>query len=151
VLAYRPRGSGTDLAAALDYLNRVLRHRAILFLLSDFQVPGQDAAAGLERALRLTSGRHDLVAVRIADAGEEAVPDAGLVALVDPETGQEVVVDTGRPRLRDGYASGLAEETEALRRQFRRLAIDEIAVRTDGSYVAPLLAFFKRRERRARR
>ncbi|HSL71486.1 MAG TPA: hypothetical protein VK864_14660, partial [Longimicrobiales bacterium] len=65
----------------------------------------------------------------------------------DPETGEEIAVNTDRPELRDRYNTFLAQEQAALRRLFRRLGVDEIDIRTDGSFVGPLLAFFRRRER----
>lgn len=151
LLAFRPQGRGTDIGGALDYAARLLPHRSILFLLSDFHLT--DAAAGdrLSRALRVASRRHDLVAVRITDRTEEALPDVGLVVLTDPETGEEVAIDTGRRGVLALYRESIAREREAMQRLFRRLGIDEIDVRTDASYIQPLLAFFRRRERQLRR
>jgi uncharacterized protein (DUF58 family) len=163
VLVFRPRGTGTDLPGALDYAGRVLPHRSIIFLLSDFlpttsavSAPSAAAAPGAaadawERTLRLASRRHDVVAVSITDAAEEALPDVGVLAVVDPETGCELAVDTGRQAVRALYAARVAGEREAIRRLFRRLGVDEIEVRTDRSYVGPLLAFFRRREGGRRR
>lgn len=156
VLAFRPRSRGTDLAAALDYAARVLPHRAVVFILSDFQVGGAGEEArrrqeAFERTLRLVSGRHDVVAVSITDASEEALPDAGVLLLVDPETGAMHAVDTGRSVLRAVYSARRAAGREAMRRIFRRLGVDEIEVRTDASYITPLLGFFRRRERQLKR
>jgi uncharacterized protein (DUF58 family) len=171
VLAYRPRSTGTDLHLALDYAGRVLPHRAIVFVLSDFLQPerrtgtsgtgrtGRGAATPLEiggdpafeKTLRLISRRHDLVAITITDTAEEVLPDAGLLAVVDPETGQEWIADTGAPGLRTLYSRSAAAERQALRRSFRRLGVDEIEVRTDASYITPLLAFFRKRDRQMRR
>lgn len=169
VLAFRPHRAGTDLAGALDYAGRLLRHRSVLFLLSDFQVMGVEHAArdwavraadggasagagnDLARTLRLVSRRHDLVAVTIQDAVEQMLPDVGMLLVTDPETGDYVAVDTGGEVLRTHYRHRVEREREALRHLFRRLAIDEIEVRTDASYVEPLLGFFRRRERKLRR
>jgi uncharacterized protein (DUF58 family) len=179
LLAFRPRGRGTDIATALDYAGRMLRHRAILFLLSDFQLrwpiagaPGDGAGehpvgdargngldghpasgdfAPFHRTLKLVSNRHDVVAVRMVDAAEEALPNAGLLVLRDPETGEEVVLDTRRTDLRRRYDARADAEERILRTAFRRLAVDEIEVRTDASYVRPLLAFFRARERKLAR
>jgi uncharacterized protein (DUF58 family) len=180
VLVFRPRGTGTDLAGALDYAARVLPHRSIIFVLSDFlptvagapapsatpaagdsvaprgsagqgTAAAPDAAGAWERTLRLVSRRHDVVAISITDAAEEALPDVGLLAVVDPETGRELAVDTGRQSVRALFAARVASEREAMRRLFRRLGVDEIEVRTDGSYIGPLLAFFRRREGGRRR
>jgi uncharacterized protein (DUF58 family) len=148
VLAFRPAGRGTDIPGALEYAMRILRQRSIMFVLSDFQL---DEATGFERALRLASRRHDFVAVRIVDAAEEELPPAGLIVVVDPETNEEVVIDSGSEAVRTSFAQRVTGEREAQRRLFRRLGVDEIEVHTDGSYVEPLLAFFRRRERRLRR
>ncbi|MBI4408406.1 MAG: DUF58 domain-containing protein [Gemmatimonadetes bacterium] len=159
VLAFRPQGRGTDLAGALDYAARLLRHRSILFVLSDFQFPADatapldngEAAETVPRILRLVSRRHDVVGVTITDAAEEVLPNAGVLVLTDPETGQELAVDTGRAELRALYTSLVARERDELRRLFRRLGVDEIDVRTDASYIGPILGFFRRRERKLRR
>jgi uncharacterized protein (DUF58 family) len=154
VLAFRPSGTGTDLAAALDYAARLLPHRSVIFLLSDFAIlyppdegPESATFAHWEKTLRLVSRRHDVVAVRVQDAGEQGLDALGLLVLRDPETGEEIAVNTNRRDLRNRYEAFLAQERAALRRTFRRLGVDEIDVRTDGSFVGPLLAFFRRRER----
>jgi uncharacterized protein (DUF58 family) len=162
LLAFRPASRGTDIAAALDYAARMLRHRSILFLVSDYQVPyagddldgetnGDGGLAAFKRTLKLVSNRHDVVAVRLVDAIEETLPDAGLLVLRDPETGEEVVLDTRRSDLRRRYDARAHAEEQALRSFFRRIAVDEIEVRTDRSYVRPLLAFFRARERKLAR
>ncbi|MGQ0560437.1 MAG: DUF58 domain-containing protein [Gemmatimonadota bacterium] len=157
VLAYQPQGKGTDIAAALDYTGRLLGHRAVVFVLSDFAlvVPPDEGAesaayARFERSLKLVGRRHDVVAVSIRDDAERAVPDLGLLVLRDPETGEEFAVDTGRAELRSRYHAFITQERNALRRSFRRNAVDEIEVSTTGSFVGPLLAFFRKRERRGR-
>lgn len=153
VLAFRPRSTGTDLAGALAYAGRVLRHRAIVFLLSDFLHPETEAepAADFEKSLRLVARRHDLVAITITDVAEEILPDAGVLAVVDPETGRECVIDTGAPGLRALYSRDAAAARDALRRSFRRIGVDEIEVRTDASYINPLLGFFRKRDRQLQR
>ena len=158
VLAFRPSGRGTDLAGALEYAARVLRHRAIVFVLSDFiptSVPSEatpdDARARFERVLRATARRHDVVAISLTDTAEEELPDVGLLVLRDPETGRVVPIDTSAARVRSAYALLVDREREQLRRLFRRQAVDEVEVRTDESYIRPLLAFFRRRERKLAR
>ncbi len=154
VLAFRPSGTGTDLSAALDYAARLLRHRSVIFLLSDFAIlyppdegPESATFARWEKTLRLVSRRHDVIAISVRDQAEQDLQDLGLLVLRDPETGQEVAVNTNRAELRTRYQAFLAQERAALRRSFRRLGVDEIEVQTDGSFVGPLLAFFRRRER----
>jgi uncharacterized protein (DUF58 family) len=158
VLAFRPRGRGTNIGRALDYAARLLPHRGILFVLSDF-VPGPDERLGpggsmgvsWEKTLRLVSRRHDVVAVNLSDAAEQALPGVGLLVVTDPETGEEIAVDTGRPGVRAAFSSVVGREEQDLKRLFRRMGVDEIEVRTDASVVRPLLAFFRRRERKLKR
>ncbi|MEX1183531.1 MAG: DUF58 domain-containing protein [Gemmatimonadota bacterium] len=150
LLAFRPAGRGTDIAGALDYAARLLAHRGIIFLLSDFAPPSGRTAAEYERwekTLRLVARRHDVVAISISDPGELDLPDVGIVSVEDPETGEVAYVDTGRDGLRRVFGAVLARERSETGRLFRRLGVDEIEVRTDEPYVKPLLAFFRRRER----
>ncbi len=153
VLAFRPAGRGTDVGGALDYAARLLRHRGILFVLSDFVPAGGGAVDGpaWERSLKLVAQRHDLVAIRISDDAETALPDAGLLVLRDPETGELTGVDTSSESVRERYGAMVEHERTAVRRVFRRVGVDEIEVRTGTSYVVPLLSFFRRRERQGRR
>jgi uncharacterized protein (DUF58 family) len=158
VLAFRPAGQGTDITGALDYAARLLAHRSIIFLMSDFITPmaaGTGTAVAvspaLEKTLRTVAGRHDVVAVSMTDAAETALPSMGLIVLRDPETGEAVAVDTDRPMVRRHFERYVEAEWQEMRRLFRRLGIDEVGVRTDIPVVRPLLAFFRRRERQLKR
>lgn len=158
VLAFQPTGRGTDLSGAVDYAARLLHHRAVIFLLSDFALlyppdngPESASFARWEKSLRLVSRRHDVVAVRVYDPSEQGLNGLGVISLRDPETGEELAVDTDRVEVRTRYEQFLAQEQAAMRRLFRRLGVDEIEIRTDGSFVTPLLSFFRRRERGRRR
>ncbi|MGH7634675.1 MAG: DUF58 domain-containing protein, partial [Gemmatimonadaceae bacterium] len=145
LLVREPQGRGTDIAGALDYLAHMLSHRAIVFLISDFM------DAGIEQPLKLLARRHDVVAVTVEDPRERLLPDLGLARFTDPETGATVDVDTGDAGVREGFERTVRAERDARTHLFHRLAIDEIAVRTDRSYVEPLLHFFRLRETRGRR
>lgn len=149
LLAFEPAGRGTDAAAAVDYLVRALSSRAIVFLFSDFQL-GEGWPA-LESALARATFRHDVVAVNTADPADAELPDVGLLEVADPETGERVVLDTSRRGVREHYARLVEEEQRRRGRAFRRLGVDEIALRTDAPYTAALLGFFRGRERRMRR
>ena len=149
LLAFRPVGTGTDLAGSLRYALRLLRSRSIVFLVSDFQ--GAAGAEDFERALTVAAHRHDVVPVTLTDPAELELPDAGLIQVVDPETGRAVVVDSGSGAVRERYAEAVREERAALRRAFRRLGLDEIELRTDRPPSNAVLSFFRRRERRLRR
>lgn len=145
LVAFSPVGVGTDIAGALTYLIHLLKHRTIVFVVSDFQ------AADYARPLRLLAQRHDVIAVSIEDPLERKLPNAGIVRFVDPESGQLIDVDTSARAVRAHYERRTAEDRQARRQLFRQLAIDEIIVGTEGGIVEPLLKFFRRRETRARR
>jgi uncharacterized protein (DUF58 family) len=145
LLAFEPQGRGTAIPLATDYLLKMLAHHTIIFLVSDFQ------SEGLERPLKLLAQRHDLVAVTVEDPSEQELPDVGLARFVDPETGETVDVDTSDARVREHFVRTVTEQRESRRRLLRRLAIDEVPVRTDTGIVEPLLRFFRTRETRVRR
>lgn len=145
LLAFEPEGAGTDLAGALEYTGRMLAHKAIIFVVSDFQ------AADLEQPLKLLAQRHDVVAVTVDDPSEQQLPDLGLARFVDPESGRTLDVDTSDPAVRAQFAAAVEEEIGARRHLLRRLAIDEVPIHTDGGVVDPLIRFFRARETRSRR
>ena len=142
LLYLEPEGRGTNIAAALAFLARVRKRRAIVFLLSDF------FDEGYERQLRAAAVRHEIVALTLNDPREEELPDVGLLDLQDAETGVFVTVDTSDRRVRETYARRAAEARERRRRSFAASGVEEIALRTDQPYVAPLLRAFRARDRR---
>ena len=139
LLSVEPAGRGTNVSAALVALTRLTTHRAIVFVLSDFDAP--DFEAPLARLAR----RHDTIAVPIDDPAERRLPDAGLVRFIDPESGVEVEADTSDARVRAAFAERACAAREARSAAFRRSHVDEIAVHTDRGYARELLAFFRRR------
>ena len=145
VLAARAQQRGTDLAAACDYAGRLLPHRSIVFVVSDFVAPDY------ERALTHLARRHDVVAVVLDDPGERELPDVGVARLVDAETGALAEVDTANPVVRARYAARLRAEREQRQALLRRLGVDEVLVPLEDGYVEALLRFFRTRETRARR
>jgi uncharacterized protein (DUF58 family) len=139
VLALEPQGSGTDLAGALRFARQVMKRRGIVAVVSDFQ------AREYERPLGILRRRHDVVALHLWDPLEDEVPNVGLVAVLDPETGEKKVVDTANARVRALLrASTLREAREV----FRRTNVDVLPLSTADSYERPLAAFFKARGRR---
>lgn len=141
-LFFKPEHPGTDLRAGLDYLNRLVRRRAIVFLFSDF------LDSGYEQALRRAGKRHDLIGVRITDPREEDLPPVGLLHVEDPETGRVVILDTNDPRVRATVARQAVERREIARQTLRSAGVDLIEVSTDGGHLEALLRFFRLRERR---
>ena len=141
-----PSGSrGTDMGAAFDYAARLLAHRSIVFIVSDFVSPE------MEKPLMRLAQRHDVVAVVLDDPAERTLPDAGVARLRDAESGRLVEVDTSDAAVRARYASIVRVEQEARRGMLRRLGIDEVVVPLEKGYAEPLLRFFRSRETRARR
>jgi uncharacterized protein (DUF58 family) len=151
VLGAEPSGTSTDLAAGLETLTRVAKRRSVAFVISDFLLDGDARArARFERTLALAAAKHDVVAVELLDRHDDELPDVGLATLEDLETGEDVLIDTSDARVRASFAAAAKARRASVRAAFRRLAIDQAVVRTDGSYVAPIRDLFARRARRAR-
>jgi hypothetical protein len=133
------------MVTAIDYVARMLNEHAIVFIVSDF------LESDIDHPLKLLAQRHDVVAVTVEDPSERHLPDIGIARLIDPETGETFEVDTSDPRVRASYSERVEAEREVRKHLLRRLAIDEVAVRTEGGVVEPLLRFFRARETRRRR
>jgi uncharacterized protein (DUF58 family) len=142
VLFFQPQNRGTSIKNALDFLNRLQRRRAIVFLLSDF------LDRGFEKALQRTGRRHDLTAVRIADLREEELPPVGLIDLQDAETGERLLLDTASRDVRVTYTRAALQRGEEIRQLARSARIDLIEVETDGGHLDALVHFFQQREKR---
>jgi len=144
ILYHQPQGTGTDIAAALEYLNRVIRRKAVVFLVSDF------LSAGYEKALRVASKRHDLVAIPVTDPRELDFPDVGLVELEDAETGEFFLLDTAHAASRQAFAREAARRGLLREKTLRSSKVDPVEVRTNQPYIEPLVRFFKMRAKRFR-
>ncbi len=153
LLAFEPAGHGTDIALALDQLNRVLKRRAIIFLISDFMSTCDEPVESTryKRALLVTNRRHDLVAVTLTDPRETAWPAVGLVALRDAETGATTWVDSSNLAWRQAFARQAQAHRAARDAAFTHAQVDQVDVTVGEDYVGPLLGFFETRARRWRR
>ncbi len=138
----RPTGSGTDIGGALSYVNRLLDRRAIVILASDFQ------DSGFDKPLRITNQKHDLVSIIVNDELEDELPEAGIIPLRDAETGKEILIDTSSKKVREEYRKRRFTEKKELAEKLLRMKIDSVEVRTNQSYVRPLMNFFVRRMNR---
>lgn len=147
LLAFEPVGHGTNLKLGLDTINNLLKRRSILFLISDFLTPPDSYRA----ALQFSNRRHDVIAVTLSDPREQELPNVGLLALEDAETGQIRWVDTGSRQWRQAFIERVNELKTARDRVFRKAKVDRIDISTDAEYVTPLTRFFERRARRLRR
>jgi uncharacterized protein (DUF58 family) len=145
LVAFQPAGKTTNLGAALRYATRLLHHRAIVAVLSDF------LATGWERELRLLSARHDVVAITVDDPRERRLPDSGWVELADAETGERVLVDTGNRGVRERIAKLAARRVEERERALTSAGVDLVTLSTDADYALPLRRAFALRARRLHR
>ena len=151
ILFFEPQHRGTDLVRTLDFINQVTARRAIMFLVSDFELPNQDRAlTDLRRALRLVNRRHDVVALHIHDRREAELPDVGRLALEDAETGELIELDTASQRVRGRFAELAGKREDDLRRILSSEGVDSLNLDTCEPYEPALRSFFKRRERRMR-
>ncbi|MFO1492701.1 MAG: DUF58 domain-containing protein [Kiritimatiellia bacterium] len=145
VLNFKPVGTGTRVAPALDYLNHVVRRRCVAFLIGDFL-----ADEDWQRPLTVTARRHDLAALIVADRREKDFPAAGLVEWQDAETGARVLIDTSHPEVRRKLPGVFARRREALMNRLTRSGVDSIEISTTADYERDLATFFRSRASRAR-
>ena len=167
ILFYEPKGRGTNLNKALDFLSRIASHKAIAVVISDFldeaeasTTPGRRVARGGHSAgqsmmslgcygaLRQANRRHDVVAVHIADRFELQLPALGRLMLEDAETGKIVEVNTSVARHRAAFRQRQEKSQAELARMFRSANIDAIQLLTGQPYGAALGKFFETREKR---
>jgi uncharacterized protein (DUF58 family) len=137
-----PLAGETDLENTLEFVNRVQKRRAVLFVVSDFlcRLP--------KKTLAVTSRRHDVTAIVVADRREAELPDVGFITLRDAETGEVIELDTRNPQVRNLFVARANSRRESLTAQLRQVGIDQLSVTTDGDYLVELRKFFRMRERR---
>lgn len=144
ILYHKPEGRGTEIKVALEYLNEVIKRKAVVFLISDFK--GSD----FEHVLKVTNKHHDLIAIRLVDPVEKEFPALGRIQLEDAETGEITLINTTYQTVRDAYSSLNLKKTQALKNLFNSISLDWIEISTEESYVKPLINFFQTRARRFR-
>jgi uncharacterized protein (DUF58 family) len=142
VLSFKPEGNETNLKAALEYLNRAVKKRAIVFLLSDF------IDDGYEKILRVVSRKHDLIGLVLEDRREKELPPVGLLKIIDPETKKEIWLDTSDKTFRQNFILKTKQLFDKRKYLFRSNKIDTVSIQTGENYIKPLVQFFKLRERR---
>lgn len=147
LLVFQPQRRGTDLKMALDTVNRILKRKSVIFLLSDFLVD----PSSYRDELTITNRRHDLIAIELHDRLEREFADLGLVALEDPESGLIELVDTSSRDWQRGYSDQMNALDAQKKRIFRQASVDNIRIRTDEDYTIPLTNFFKDRAKRMHR
>lgn len=156
ILFFKPKHSGTDIASALDGINRLLKRRAIVVLLSDFLqgpngiLPNPDLRAQdpVLKALDLTNRRHDLICVNVFDGRETELPNLGTIVLEDSETGEIVELDTFSKELTDAYKNENFKRMKDFKNALARIGIDSLKIEAGKPYIVKLRKFFEERKRR---
>ncbi len=156
ILFHENQSKGTDLNEGLRFINRVMRRRAVVFLLSDFIIPEYETEEeSVEdlffKELAATRRKHDLVCARIHDSHEMELPNVGVVHLEDSESGEKIYLDTSSRSFRESYAKRIAEDRERFNKRLRRRGVDNFEFSTDSDYVGALREFFRMRETRRSR
>ncbi|MFH1096618.1 MAG: DUF58 domain-containing protein [Candidatus Desantisbacteria bacterium] len=145
ILCFKKEGKGTDISQAIKYLSRVMRKRAILFLISDFLFDNY------EKSLNLISRKHDFIPIIIKDRLEKKLPSGmGLVFFEDPETQTILPFDFSDSRIRERYLKVSQEDIARRKKYLQAIKADIVELSTDGEYIKPLSLFFRKRERRMR-
>ena len=146
ILFHQPREKGTDIAYALDYMNRLMKRRSLCFLISDcLPNHGEGAQEAFLNALALTNRRHDCVTLMLSDPREFEMPNVGVIALEDAESGEVVEVDTGSARVRELYAAHNQERSAVMMKALVRRGVDVVPISTGKPYVEALRRFFQKR------
>jgi uncharacterized protein (DUF58 family) len=140
LLYFEPSGTGTDLNAALEYLNRVTKRKATCFVISDF------ISDDFKKSLQIVNKRHDMIAIHIRDPREISLPNVGLIEFEDAETGEVVLLDTGDAMFQEMFSDSNEKDDLDKIEFFKQIGVDLISVRTDKSYIDPIVRFFKSRE-----
>jgi len=142
VVAANPAGRKTSIQTALEFINKLLQRKAIIFLLSDF------FDTGYMQTLQMTAGKHDLVPILLRDPLEQELPPAGLLTVENSETGEVSYLDTSSSRFRDAWRSFSDTRDADIIRTFRKMKVDSFVVRAGTDYIIPLMQFFKMRAAR---
>jgi uncharacterized protein (DUF58 family) len=156
MLTFEPKHRGTSIPTAMTFLNRILRRRSIVFLLTDFlhsfgaQMAGAQPARDVIQELGLTNAHHDLVCLHLHDPRESELPNAGLVTVEDAETGELLELDSARAAVREKFARINEERLGELDRAFNRAGVDTLRFSTAEGFAPKLQHFFETRRGRRR-
>jgi uncharacterized protein (DUF58 family) len=142
ILNFEPEGKGTSIENGLVYLNKVIKKKAILFLLSDF------IDNDFSQSLKISAQKHDLIAIKIADIREKEIPRSGTFILKDSETGEEFFVDFGSKLIRDSFIRDLKKKENRLTDLFKRYDVDYIFIEKEEEYEKSLFDFFLKRKKK---
>lgn len=141
LLYFTPEKKRTDIGLALEFLNKVSRRRAVVFLVSDF------IAGDFETPLKIANKRHDIIGIILSDPRERNLPRLGFIQLEDAETGEQILVNTRDLGVSEQFTNLTHQTTSKRDELFRALDIDTIRVSTATDYIKPLMGFFRARAR----
>lgn len=144
IIFHEPQGHQTNIAEALEFMSRVTTRRSVVFLVSDY------ISSGYEKALQIANKRHDIVAITVTDPREVELPNVGFIELEDAETGEIFLLDTSDVDIRDDFKLKSVETTLSRQKLFRSMNVDHIDIKTNESYIEPLIRFFRMRAKRFR-
>ncbi|MBN1620690.1 DUF58 domain-containing protein [candidate division WOR-3 bacterium] len=145
ILSNAQASGETKLSSTLENLYKLIKSKAVIFIITDFMLGQQDDYA---KPLSILSKKHDCIVVRISDPFEEEFPDVGLVNLVDPETGREILIDSSSSSYRRAFKARVDSEREFHKKILTRASVDILDVRTDADYIPVLYSFFKLRSKK---
>lgn len=140
MLDFKPESRKTDVSVALESLNRLVKGHSTTFLLSDFYTP-----QSFEKALSISSNRHDVIAIQVYDKFQEQLPNVGLIKVADAETGAETYLDTSNKDVRTAHSLAWKQKQAVLTEMFNKTKTDNISVSTTDDYVVALTKLFKQR------
>jgi uncharacterized protein (DUF58 family) len=144
LLYFKPEDQKTDIGLAMQYFSQVIHRRSVVFLISDF------ISKGFERPLRIASQKHDIIAIHMVDPREIELPPLGYIELEDAETGEQILLDTNDRQIRGLFAEQAMQAMGDQDKLFKSMNMDSIRIRTDQSYIEPLIRFFRMRAKRFR-
>jgi len=142
ILFYKPKRKGTKLQTALEYLQKTLKRRVVMFIISDFQ------DSGYEKSLKIVSQKHDVIAIHLIDPRERQWSPFGILQLEDSETGEPFLVNSQSRSVRELFEKQANNELIEIDRSFKLMGIDKVNIDTSKPYAEPLIRLFKQRERR---
>lgn len=139
LLDFKPKSQQTNVSLALEYLTKVLKKKAIVFVLSDYITPD------FESTLRISAKKHDITGIRVFDKRERLIPNVGLISVLDAETKEETLLDTSSKTVRDEYKAYFDKKEQKFFKVFQKCGAGTINIEVNDSYVKKLLGYFKSR------
>lgn len=140
MLDFKPESKRTNVAAAIEYLTRVMKRRCIAFVVSDFY-----AENSFQKELQIANSKHDVVAIQVYDQRAKTLPNVGLMKVKDAETGHEMFIDTASAKLRLAHTEYWLERMDILKTTFAQSNVDWVSVATNEDYVKAMMLLFMQR------